>query len=181
MRREYLSFDFSDSPPPSSPVLGETGAGMIAEKWQGGSRVIIEVSVAVIAAALVILVIFLIRSLNALTQTLLSVNQTLADLKGKVENTVEESSRTLKEVRFLVEDVRQKSQKVEHLFDSLGEMGKSLQEASTSVLKSVEVNRNRWGNAIALLGVGIELAKKWRQDHQYEKGERGGKLDGEKR
>lgn len=120
---------------------------------------IIEISVGIIAVAVVVLVIFSVRSLISFNQTIQLTNQTLNELKGKVEVAVEESTQTLKETRHLVEDVRQKSQQADAVFKSMKKAGESLEEVSTEIARQAEINKSRLSNIVALVGAGIDLAR----------------------
>jgi uncharacterized protein YoxC len=115
-----------------------------------------------VALAVIILIVFLVRSLISITRTMNLMNQHLQDLKGKVEEAVDESTRTLKETRLLVEDLRVKSQQTEELFKSAQEVSKSLQEASVSIVQHAEAHKDRLSHVVALLGVGMDLIKQWR-------------------
>ncbi|MBD1370923.1 DUF948 domain-containing protein [Hazenella sp. IB182357] len=125
---------------------------------------IIEISIAVIAFAVVIFVIFAIRSLISVNKTLESVDKTLNDLKGKAEAAVEESTHTLAETRMLVEDIRQKSKQTDQIFHSVSEVGETIQGVSTSISKNAELHKDRLANVIALVGAGLDLTQKWRKD-----------------
>ncbi|MBA4492823.1 DUF948 domain-containing protein [Paenactinomyces guangxiensis] len=125
---------------------------------------IIEISVGVVSLAVTVLIIFLIRSLVTLTKTMNSVNETLHDLKGKVEEAVGESTNAFKETRLLVEDLRVKSQQTEELFHSVSEVGKTFQQVSTSLVRHAEKHKDRLSNIIAILGAGMEFARQWRNE-----------------
>lgn len=125
---------------------------------------VIEISVAAMALAVIVFVIFMIRTLINLNQTIQKVNQTLEGLHGKVEQAVTESTKTLEETRHLVEDLRLKSQQVDHVLNSVREVGKQMEEVSTSLARSAVIHRDRWGNVIALVGAGLEIMKEWRKD-----------------
>ncbi|TCS95074.1 DUF948 domain-containing protein [Hazenella coriacea] len=120
---------------------------------------IVSISIGVIAIAVVVLVIFLIRSLISFNQTIHLMNQTLNELKGKVEVAVDESTQTLKETRYLVEDFRQKSQQADAVFQSMKKAGESLEEVSTEIVRQAEVNKSRLSNLVALVGAGIDIAR----------------------
>lgn len=125
---------------------------------------IIEISVASIALAVIVLVVFIVRTLIQLNQTIQKVNHTLEGLQGKVEKAVTESTKTLEETRHLVEDLRVKSQQVDHVLNSVREVGKQMEEVSTTLARSAVVHRDRWGNVIALVSAGLEIMKEWRKD-----------------
>ncbi|SEM69727.1 DUF948 domain-containing protein [Lihuaxuella thermophila] len=125
---------------------------------------IIEISAGVAAFAICILTIFLIRSLIVFTRMMKSVQGTMDGLKKKVEEAVDESTRTLKEARQLVEDLRIKSKQADEMFQSLEEVGKNMQEVSAGIIRHAELHKDRLSQIIALVSAGIDLAKQWRRD-----------------
>lgn len=129
----------------------------------GGINLIIEISAGIVAFAILILTIYLIRSLLALTRTMKSVQEALDGLKEKVEEALEESTRTLKETRLLVEDLRIKSQQADEMFKSLEDVGKNLQEVSAGIIRHAELHKDRLSHVVALISAGIDLAKQWRE------------------
>jgi uncharacterized protein YoxC len=128
---------------------------------EGGVDLIIEISAGIVAFAILILTIYLIRSLLALTRTMKSVQGTLDGLKEKVEETLDESTRTLKETRLLVEDLRIKSQQADEMFKSLEDVGKNLQEVSAGIIRQAELHKDRLSHVVALISAGIDLVKQW--------------------
>lgn len=131
---------------------------------EGGVNLIIEISAGIVAFAILILTIFLIRSLLALARTMKSVQQTLDGLKEKAEKALDESTRTLKETRLLMEDLRTKSQQADEIFKSLEDVGKNLQEVSAGIIRHAEIHKDRLSNVVALISAGIDLAKQWRRE-----------------
>jgi uncharacterized protein YoxC len=67
---------------------------------------------------------------------------------------------------LLVEDVREKSRKADAVVNSLTEVGKSLEQVSSSINRTVSANQERLGNVVALVGAGIDLVKRWRSDRK---------------
>lgn len=139
---------------------------------------ILEISVAVMAVAIVVLVIFAVRFLIKITQTIETVQTTLNEVKGQVTATIDETHLTVKETRGLVEEVRKKTEKTESLFHALDEWGKTMEQISVRVDQQIKAHQSRYGNLISVIGTGIELAKRWKQDRKTDQS-KGVKIRGE--
>jgi uncharacterized protein YoxC len=124
--------------------------------------VVIEISVAVMAAAVVALVIYLILSLKKVNRTLDTLDETLNHFKPKVDEVVEETNRTLRETRQLVEEIRVKTRKTDALFDSVGQVGTSLQELSTGISRTAAQYKERLGRVVALADTGLSWIRQLR-------------------
>ncbi|MDR6227434.1 DUF948 domain-containing protein [Desmospora profundinema] len=125
---------------------------------------ILQISAAVAAVAFVVLAVYLILALRKLTDTLTSVDSTLREMKPRLEEVADESSRTLKEARHLLEDARLKSEQTDAFFQAVNGMGNSLQELSTSITRTASVQKERLANVTAVASVVMDLWKKWRSE-----------------
>ncbi|MCS1350105.1 DUF948 domain-containing protein [Mechercharimyces sp. CAU 1602] len=112
---------------------------------------LVGVSVAVIAVAFSILVAFIIRSLNRLNESLESVQSVLTQAEEKVEDVLSESTLTLRETRVLINDVQEKSKKLDALVNSLSQAGKTVQEAATTVAEDTKEKSKLVNNQVEIL------------------------------
>lgn len=94
---------------------------------------IISISVACIAVAFVFLVIYLIKTLRAATESLEQVRVTLAHLEGKVNEIAVETVQVMQHTKHVVADVEGKMQSLDSLFQSIGQVGESVHQLTTSV------------------------------------------------
>jgi uncharacterized protein YoxC len=128
-----------------------------------GQPLIIEISVAAVSLAVIVLIVVMIRTLIAVSKAAATLDRTMQEIKGKAEAALEESVRTLRETRHLVEDLQQKSRQADQIFRSVDEVGRSLREVSHGIVRTAEVHRKRLGNVLAVIGAGVELVNRWRK------------------
>lgn len=121
---------------------------------------IIEISVAVIAAAFVILVIYLIVMTKAVRVTLNQTNQTLAEAKKVLEHTGEVSL-----------DVKNKMESLDSVFNTVANIGDILEiktEEAKEFVEDVAIEQERSyhrrvsqiGDILELAGLGFRLWQK---------------------
>lgn len=109
----------------------------------------IAISLMIIAVSFLVLVIFLIVSL-------LKWNRAVESVVKAVRHTEEQLAETLREVRLLASDVREKTGRIEPLLQSLRSAGTSLQELSTGLHQQMIEVRRRLGGALSVVGAVME-------------------------
>lgn len=139
---------------------------------------ILEISVAVIAAAIVVFVVFAVRFLLRLTKTVETVQTTLDEVKGQVAATVDETQLAVKETRSLVKEIRDKTEKTDSLFAAIDGLGKTVEQISTRIHLQVEENQSRYGNLASMIATGIELAKRWKRERKNQEQSKGVEIRG---
>ncbi|GAA4868943.1 hypothetical protein GCM10023310_55800 [Paenibacillus vulneris] len=94
---------------------------------------IIQISVAVIAIAFVVLVVFLITTLRSVTSLLGQTNTTIRELQNEVKNMTQEASELLGHTNEVTMDILQKLHALEPVFDSVKLAGEAVEEVTSSV------------------------------------------------
>jgi uncharacterized protein YoxC len=92
---------------------------------------IIEISVAVIAVAVIALVFFLIKTLQSLRQTLHQVNETLFSARKQLNDLGGEARQVIHHARELSADVHTKIESLNPLFQSVANVGSALERVTT--------------------------------------------------
>lgn len=144
---------------------------------KGGVQLIVEISVAVIAVAIVILVIYTIQVLRTLNGTLQAVHKTVEQIENgtlqAVQQTVKQiesdlgaisrqSLSVLQETEQLTADLNRKSQHLDSLFSSVKGIGDGVNQVSTTMVAQAEKHREQLGHLLALTSFGLETWQKLR-------------------
>ncbi|MGF7048326.1 uncharacterized protein YoxC [Paenibacillus sp. DS2015] len=90
----------------------------------------IEVSVALIAVAFAILVIFLIKTLRAATQSLDKTTQTLQEVQKTIDELSYEVKQTIRHANDITVDVQAKMKQIDPVMDSVQNLGEVLSEVT---------------------------------------------------
>ncbi|MDR9857076.1 DUF948 domain-containing protein [Paenibacillus sp. VCA1] len=106
---------------------------------------LVGVSVAVIAAAFAVLVIYLIKtllaakaSLEKTTQTLQEIQQTIDELGYEVKQVVRQASDITRDVRHKMEQIDPVMDSVKHLGEALSEITLAAKQASAAVIHKIK-------------------------------------------
>lgn len=94
---------------------------------------IVQISVAVIALAVVVLVYYLVQTLKSARTSMEQVNSTLAAVQRQLEETVNETNRLLRNTQQITEDVQHKLAATDKIFSSVQQVGDAVHELSHSV------------------------------------------------
>ncbi|MCU6796926.1 DUF948 domain-containing protein [Paenibacillus sp. WQ 127069] len=106
------------------------------------NSMIIEISVAAVALAFVVLVVFLITTLRSMSALLVQTNTTIHDLQNHVVGVTKEASDVLRHTNAVTVDVLNKLHSLEPTFHSVKQVGEAVDEITTSVKNaSVSVAR----------------------------------------
>jgi uncharacterized protein YoxC len=128
--------------------------------------VIIEISVGVIAAAVVLLVIYLIVTLRQLKKTLETVNQTAGVLEKDTHELLTNTNGLVSETRAVVANVKDKTENTKTLFQAIDQIGKQMNEVSAFVSKAASENKEKLGGILAIVGAAMNLFQEWRQNNE---------------
>lgn len=95
--------------------------------------IILYLSVALIAIAFLILVIYLSKTLKSLQLTLKNVASTLEGLEGQMQGITTETAQLLHKTNQLAEDIQDKSAKLNTVVDAVQGIGGSINQFNTSI------------------------------------------------
>lgn len=95
-----------------------------------------EISVAIIAVAFAILVVFLIKTLKAATNSLDKVTQTLQEVQTTMDELSYEVKQTIRNTNDITVDVQHKMKQIDPVMDTVKNLGEALSEV-TYALKEV--------------------------------------------
>lgn len=132
--------------------------------------IILYLSVALIAIAFLVLVIYLSKTLKSFRVTLDSAAKTLEGLEKQVESVTKETAVLLKKTNALADDIQRKSESLNSVVDAVKDVGttvghfnQTLQNITNTVDVQVENNKEKvaqilqWGNVL------LELKDKWKE------------------
>lgn len=143
-----------------------------------------EISVAVIAAGFVVLVYFLVRTLQAAQESLRETNRTLKQVQTDLSVLKEETVRLVKTSEEVTSDIQSKLRALDPLCQSIGHTGEALQQmtstvrqvssavtssARTSTPNTKEPSSSRIMDIIEWTAAGAQLWYSWRQQSKSKK------------
>ena len=136
-------------------------------------QVILYLSVALIAIAFLVLVIYLAKALQSLSLTLESVSKTLDGLEKQLNGVTNETTVLLHKTNAIADDIQQKSESLNSVVDAVKDVGvtvshfnQTLQSISRKVDKQVEQNKDKLLQVIQWGNVFMELKDKWKERKQ---------------
>ncbi|MEH7226399.1 DUF948 domain-containing protein [Bacillus sp. JJ1566] len=134
---------------------------------------IVYISVAVVAVAFLILVIYLSRTLRSLQITLDNVAGTLSGLEKQMEGVTSETTELLHKTNKLAEDIQQKSESLNTVVNAVKDVGTSLQRFNKSVgnvteevAVQLEKNKTKISQVVQVGNAVIEIWDKWKDKKQ---------------
>lgn len=135
--------------------------------------IILYLSVAFIAIAFFILVIYISRTLNSVRVSLETVTKTLGGLERQIEGVTTETTSLLQRTNHLAEDLQRKSESLNSVVEAVKDVGstvshfnQTLQGITNAVDKQVEGNKEKISQVIQWSNVFIELKDKWKSKKQ---------------
>lgn len=138
-------------------------------------QIILYLSIAVIAIAFFILVIYLSKTLKSLQVTLDSVSKTLVGLEGQLEGVTRETTTLLEKTNALAEDIQHKSESLNSVVSAVKEVGDSvrsfngsIQKVASTVNEGLEENKERISQVVQWSQILMELKDKWKLRKQAE-------------
>jgi uncharacterized protein YoxC len=136
-------------------------------------EIILYLSVALVAIAFLILVIFLTKTLKSLQITLDSVSKTLGGLENQLDGVTKETTVLLKKTNTLADDLQKKSDSLNSVVDAVKDVGvtiqkfnHSIQTVTSSVNQQVEQNQDKISQILQWGNVFMELKDKWKSKKQ---------------
>ncbi len=141
--------------------------------------IILYLSVALIAIAFFILVIYLTRTLKSLQGTLNSVSKTLSGLEQQLDGVTKETTILLHKTNELASDVQKKAEDLNSVVDAVKDVGESvrkfsgsIQSITNSMTHQVEENKDKMAQVIQWSNIILELKDKWQDRKQKKNTER---------
>lgn len=140
-------------------------------------EIILYLSIALIAVAFFILVIYVVKTLKSLQKTLDSVAHTLDGLEGQMKGVTSETTEFLKKTNALAEDIQHKSENLNSVVVAVKDVGTSIQRFNRSidgisekVIHQVETNQDKISQVVQWSNVFLELKHRWdqRKGKQYD-------------
>lgn len=136
-------------------------------------KIILYLSVALIAVGFFILVISLIRTLKAMKGTLESVSKTLEGLESQLDGVTRETTELLHKTNVLAEDIQVKVEKLDTVVDAVRGVGQtvrslnnSLMKATTSVTATMGKNQEKIAQIVQWSAAVKEIKDKWFRDKE---------------
>ena len=131
-------------------------------------NIILYLSVALIAIAFFILVIYLSKTLKSLQRTLDSVSKTLGGLEKQIDGVTSETTLLLQKTNALADDLQRKSESLNSVVDKIKDVGttvnkfnQSLRSITDTVDEQVDQSKDKISQIIQWGGVLLELKDKW--------------------
>ena len=141
-------------------------------------QIILYLSVALIAVAFLVLVIFLSKTLKTLQETLASVSDTLKGVEQQLDGVTRETTLLLQKTNTLADDIGQKSESLNSVVDAVKGVGVTvstfngtLQNIAKTVDKQVEESKEKVSQIIQWGNVFLELKDKWQERKETKKEE----------
>ena len=140
-------------------------------------QIILYLSVALIAIAFFVLVIFLSTTLKSFQVTLTSVSKTLAGLEKQLDGVTAETTILLQKTNALADDLKEKTESLTSVVDAVKDVGTTvtkfngtLKNITKSVDTQVEESKEKISQIVQWSNVLLELKDKW-QARKQEKNE----------
>lgn len=132
-----------------------------------------QIAVAVVTLAVLIFLIYCIKTLRSIDDTVKELRKMGKALEVEVHDVLHESKRFLQETtQFmqestqLVKEVRQKGQKLESIVQGIEQISHRIQEVAVGVVKKAEEQQDRLGNLLSLFSSGVQLFKQWKKEKE---------------
>ena len=132
-------------------------------------NIILYLSVALIAIAFFILVIYLSKTLKSLQRTLDSVSKTLVGLEKQIDGVTSETTMLLQKTNALADDLQRKSESLNGVVDKIKDVGntvnrfnQSLRSITDTVDEQVDQSKDKISQIIQWGGILLELKDKWK-------------------
>ncbi|MGZ4161721.1 MAG: DUF948 domain-containing protein [Neobacillus sp.] len=136
-------------------------------------QIILYLSVALIAVAFFILVIYLVKTLKSLQGTLTGVSKTLMEVEKHLDDVTTETTLLLQKTNVIADDFQHKAESLNTVVDAVKDVGTTvskfngtLKNISTSFDKQVEQNKEKVSQIIQWSDVLLEIKDKWKARKQ---------------
>lgn len=139
-------------------------------------QMILYLSVALIAIAFLVLVIYISKTLTYLQETLTNVSKTLSGLEKQLEGVTSETTTLLQKTNALADDIQQKSESLNSVVDAVKDVGVTvtqfngtLQNITHSFDRQIEKNKEKISQIMQWSDVVLEIKDKWTERRQAKK------------
>ncbi|MCM3116600.1 DUF948 domain-containing protein [Neobacillus sp. MER 74] len=136
-------------------------------------QIILYLSVALIAIAFFVLVIFLSTTLKSFQVTLTSVSKTLAGLEKQLDGVTAETTVLLQKTNALADDLKEKTESLTSVVDAVKDVGTTvnkfngtLKNITKTVDIQVEESKEKISQIVQWSNVILELKDKWQARKQ---------------
>jgi len=136
-------------------------------------QIILYLSVALIAIAFFVLVIYFSKTLKSLQGTLTSVSKTLSGLEKQLDGVTSETTLLLQKTNALAEDIQQKSESLNSVVDAVKDVGVTVSKFNGTLLnltntvdQQVEDSKEKISQIVQWSNVILELKDKWQARKQ---------------
>lgn len=140
-------------------------------------QIILYLSVALIAIAFFVLVIFLATTLKSFQVTLTSVSKTLSGLEKQLDGVTAETTILLQKTNALADDIKKKSDSLNSVVEAVKDVGTTvtkfngtLKNITQSVDKQVEESKEKISQVVQWSNILLELKDKWQARKQAKTG-----------
>lgn len=116
-------------------------------------KIILYLSVALIAIVFFILAIYLIKTLKTVQGTLQSLTKTIEEMEKQIQEIGTETAQLLHKTNAVADDVQKKIESLNVMFDAVKQVGSTVQTFNDSLTKKWTANEQKivqavqWGNA----------------------------------
>lgn len=131
-------------------------------------EIILYLSVALIAVAFLVLVIYVAKTLKSLQETLSSVSKTLMGVEKQLEGVTQETTELLHKTNALADDIQEKSKSLNSVVTAVKDVGTTvnkfngtLKDLTNSFEIQVEENKEKVSQIVQWTNVFLELKDKW--------------------
>ncbi|WP_071460412.1 DUF948 domain-containing protein [Bacillus massilinigeriensis] len=132
-------------------------------------EIILYLSVAVIAVAFLVLVIYLAKTLKSLQATLDSAAHNLSGLERQLDGVTKEMAQLLHKTNTLADDIQRKSESLNGVVNAVKDVGNSVQKfnqsihsISAAVNQQIDKNQDKISQVVQWSNVFLELKDKWK-------------------
>ncbi|MBO0960348.1 DUF948 domain-containing protein [Neobacillus sp. MM2021_6] len=136
-------------------------------------EIILYLSVALIAIAFLVLVIYLSKTLKSLQGTLTSVSNTLTGLEKQLDGVTTETTVLLQKTNALADDIQQKSERLNSVVEAVKDVGTTvsqfngtLKNITNTVDQQVEESKEKISQLVQWSNIFLELKDKWQARKQ---------------
>ncbi|WP_027409621.1 DUF948 domain-containing protein [Anoxybacteroides tepidamans] len=125
-------------------------------------KIILYLSVALIAIAFFILTMYLVKTLKTVQGTLESLTKTIEGMEKQINEIGKETAQLLHKTNVAADHVQKKMESLTMLFDAVKQVGATVQMFNDSLSRKLTANEQKvaqavqWGNAF------LEIWEKWK-------------------
>ncbi|ANB62090.1 hypothetical protein GFC30_3105 (plasmid) [Anoxybacillus amylolyticus] len=132
---------------------------------EGGEEVniILYLSVALIAVAFFLLVIYLIKTLKTVQGTLQSLTKTIEGMEKQIQAIGTETAQLLHKTNAVVDDVQKKVESINVLFEAVKQIGSTVQTFNDALVKKWTANEQKLVQAFQWSNAFLEIWGKWKE------------------